>query len=172
MSYRISVDTGGPFTDVVVADSLGRLHIGKALTTPERAYEGLSASLDDAAQALGLTRTSLLDQTSLFTYGTTRATNAIVERKVAKTALLVTEGFPEILVLKEGGRFDPHKSDMDFPKPYIPLSYTFEIPERITSEGTVKTALDERAVRTIIERLRKDKFEAIAVCFLWSVVNP
>jgi N-methylhydantoinase A/oxoprolinase/acetone carboxylase beta subunit/N-methylhydantoinase B/oxoprolinase/acetone carboxylase alpha subunit len=172
MSYRISVDTGGTFTDVVVADSLGRLHIGKALTTPERAYEGLSASLDDAARALGLTRTSLLDQTSLFTYGTTRATNAIVERKVAKTALLVTEGFPEILVLKEGGRFDPHKSDMDFPKPYIPRRCTFEIPERITSEGTVKTALDERAARTIIERLRKDKFEAIAVCFLWSVVNP
>jgi N-methylhydantoinase A len=97
MSYRISVDTGGTFTDVVVADPVGRLHIGKALTTPERAYEGLSASLDDAARTLGMTRTSLLDQTSLFTYGTTRATNAIVERKVAKTALLVTEGFPEIL---------------------------------------------------------------------------
>src|SRR5262249_40989963 len=64
------------------------------------------------------------------------------------------------------------KSDMDYPKPYIPRRYTFEIRERITSEGTVKTALDETAARAIIERLRKDKFEAVAVCFLWSVVNP
>lgn len=171
MSYRISVDTGGTFTDVVVADPAGRLHIGKALTTTERAYSGLSAALDDAAQALGLTRSSLLADTSLFTYGTTRATNAIVERKVAKTALLVTEGFPEILVLKEGGRFDPHKWDVDYPKPYIPRRYTFEVPERITSEGDVNLALDEAAVRVILERLRQDKFEAVAVCFLWSIVN-
>src|SRR5580692_9932587 len=172
MSFRISVDTGGTFTDVVIADADGGLHIGKALTTPERAFAGLAAAIDDAARAIGLTRQQVLAEATLFTYGTTRATNAIVERKVAKTALLVTEGFPEILVLKEGGRFDPHKSDMDFPKPYIPRRYTFEIPERITSEGTVKTALDENAVRAIIERLRKDEFEAIAVCFLWSVVNP
>ncbi|GGC52847.1 hydantoinase B/oxoprolinase family protein [Chelatococcus reniformis] len=172
MNYRISVDTGGTFTDVVVADPGGRLHIGKALTTPARAYEGLSASLDDAARALSLTRTDLLARTSLFTYGTTRATNAIVERKAAKTALLVTQGFPEILVLKEGGRFDPHKWDTDYPKPYVPRRYTFEVPERITSEGTVDVPLDEASVRTIIEQMGRDRFEAVAVCFLWSIVEP
>ena len=107
MSFRVSVDTGGTFTDVVVADKTGRLHIGKAATTPERAYTGLSASLDDVAETLKLDRQALLGQTSIFTYGTTRATNAIIERKVAKTALLVTEGFPEILVLKEGGASIP-----------------------------------------------------------------
>lgn len=171
MSYRISVDTGGTFTDVVVADPSGRLHIGKAPTTPQRAYTGLSASLDDVAASLGMNRRELLAQTSLFTYGTTRATNAIVERKVAKTALLVTAGFPEILVLKEGGRFDPHKWDFDYPKPYIPRRYTFEIPERMTSEGTVDTPLDEAAARQTLELLKKRGFEAIAVCFLWSVAN-
>lgn len=149
MSFRVSVDTGGTFTDVVVADKAGRLHIGKAATTPERAYTGLSASFDDVAETLKLDRQALLAQTSIFTYGTTRATNAIIERKVAKTALLVTEGFPEILVLKEGGRFDPHKWDFDYPKPYIPRRYTFEVPERVTSEGQIDTPLDEDRVRAI-----------------------
>ena len=172
MSFRVSVDTGGTFTDVVVADKTGRLHIGKAATTPERVYAGLSASLDDVAETLKLDRQALLAETSIFTYGTTRATNAIIERKVAKTALLVTEGFPEILVLKEGGRFDPHKWDFDYPKPYIPRRYTFEVPERVTSEGEIDTPLDEDRVRTILQTMRARGFEAIAVCFLWSVLNP
>ncbi len=171
-TYRISVDTGGTFTDVVVADQAGRLHMGKAATTPERAYTGLSASLDDVAATLGLSRQALLERTSIFTYATTRATNAIIERKVAKTALLVTDGFPEILVLKEGGRFDPHKWDFDYPKPYIPRRFTFEVPERITSEGEIDTPLDEQKVRTTLELLRTRGFEAVAVCLLWSVVNP
>jgi len=145
MSFRISVDTGGTFTDVVIADAAGRLHVGKALTTPERAFTGLSAAIEDAARALGLSLQQVLAEATLFTYGTTRATNAIVERKVAKTALLVPEGFPEILVLKEGGRFDPHKWDFDYPKPYIPRRYTFEVPERITSERTVDRPLEEAA---------------------------
>lgn len=171
MSFRISVDTGGTFTDVVIADAAGRLHIGKALTTPERAFAGLSAAIDDAARAMGLSRQQVLAEATLFTYGTTRATNAIVERKVAKTALLVTEGFPEILVLKEGGRFDPHKWDFDYPKPYIPRRHTFEVPERITSEGTVDRPLDEAAVHAIIDRIAARGFESVAVCLLWSVAN-
>jgi N-methylhydantoinase A len=171
MSFRISVDTGGTFTDVVIADAGGRLHIGKALTTPERAFAGLAAAIDDAARSIGLSRQQVFAEATLFTHGTTRATNAIVERKVAKTALLVTEGFPEILVLKEGGRFDPHKWDFDYPKPYIPRRYTFEVPERITSEGTVDRPLDETAVHAIIDRIAARGFEAVAVCLLWSVAN-
>ena len=172
MSFRISADIGGTFTDVVVADASERLHIGKALTTPERAFTGLSAAIEDAARAMGLSLHLVLAEATLFTYGTTRATNAIVERKVAKTALLVTEGFPEILVLKEGGRFDPHKWDFDYPKPYIPRRYTFEVPERVTSEGTIDRPLDEAAVHDIIDRLAERRFESIAVCLLWSVANP
>jgi N-methylhydantoinase A len=171
MTFRISVDTGGTFTDVAAVDPAGRLHIGKALTTPERAYSGLAAALDHLAAGFGLNRRQLLDRTSLFTYGTTRATNAIVERKVAKTALLVTQGFPDVLVLKEGGRSDPHKWDFDYPKPYIPRRYTFEIPERVTSEGGIDTPLDEAAVRATLRAIARLRFEAVAVCFLWSVAN-
>ena len=110
MAYRISVDTGGTFTDVVVSDDGGNLHIGKALTTPERAFSGVLAAIGDAARHFGKDAAAVLSDTTLFIYGTTRATNAIVERKVAKTALLVTDGFPDILLFKEGGKLDGHRN--------------------------------------------------------------
>ena len=74
--YIIGVDTGGTFTHVVAADEAGQLRIGKALTTPRRAFEGISAALDDVAPAFGLTARELLEHAESFTYGTTRATNA------------------------------------------------------------------------------------------------
>jgi N-methylhydantoinase A len=172
MAYRISVDTGGTFTDVVVSDESGKLHIGKALTTPERAMSGVSAAIEDAAGHFGTTGADVIANAALFVYGTTRATNAIVERKVAKTAFLTTEGFPDILLFKEGGKLDGHRWDIDFPKPYIPRRHTFQIPERITSEGTILKLLDEAAVRKILAGLARDGFEAIAVCLLWSIENP
>ncbi len=104
--------------------------------------------------------------------GTTRATNAIVERKAAKTAFLTIEGFPDILLFKEGGKLDGHRWDIDFPKPYVSRRHTFQVPERITSEGTVMTQLDETAARAILTELARGKFEAVAVCLLWSVHNP
>src|SRR4029077_6182581 len=124
MAYRISVDTGGTFTDVVVADADGRLHIGKALTTPERASVAVIAAIRDVARSLDRSEDTILSETALVIYGTTRATNAIVERKVAKTAFLTTEGFPDILLFKEGGKLDAHRWDEDFPKPYIPRRWT------------------------------------------------
>ncbi|WP_019170168.1 hydantoinase B/oxoprolinase family protein [Pseudaminobacter salicylatoxidans] len=172
MPFRISVDTGGTFTDVVVADEAGKLHIGKSLTTPERAFTGVSASIADAARQIGVSFEDLVADTSLFIYGTTRATNAIVERKTAKTAFLTTAGFPDILLFKEGGKLDGHRWDIDFPKPYVPRRHTFEVAERITSEGTIATPLDEEALRGTLRVIRKRGFEAVAVCLLWSVENP
>ena len=90
MAYRISVDTGGTFTDVVVVDDNGQLRIGKALTTPRRAFEGISAALETVASEFGLTAGDLLADAETFTYGTTRATNAIVEGKTARTAFFST----------------------------------------------------------------------------------
>ena len=106
MAYRISVDTGGTFTDVVVVDDNGQLRIGKALTTPRRAFAGIGAALETVAPEFGLTASALLADTETFTYGTTRATNAIVEGKTARTAFFTTEGFPDILLLREGGKND------------------------------------------------------------------
>ncbi|MBT4426523.1 MAG: hydantoinase/oxoprolinase family protein, partial [Rhodospirillaceae bacterium] len=114
----------------------------------------------------------LLAETSILIYGTTRATNAIVQGKVAKTAFLTTEGFPDTLVLKEGGKHGPHDFTQEFPDPYIPQKYTFEIPERIDSEGGIRTPLDTGATREILSRLKAHDFEAVAVCLLWSIINP
>ena len=120
MSYRITVDTGGTFTDMVVTGEDGRQVIGKALTTPDRIFNGMKGALDTAAGELGVTPEQLLSEGSILIYGTTRATNAIVQNKVAKTAFLTTQGFPDTLVLKEGGKHGPHDFTQEYPDPYIP----------------------------------------------------
>lgn len=172
MSYTISVDTGGTFTDVVVRDDEGSFTIGKALTTPSRAFDGMRAAIGHAAGELGMSPEALLAETSLLIYGTTRSTNAIVTNAVAKTAFLTTEGFPDILVRREGGKANPHDFSQDYPQPYIPRRHTFEIRERIGSAGEIVLPLDLAHTRAAIEELGTQKFEAVAVCLLWSVANP
>jgi N-methylhydantoinase A len=172
MSYRIAVDTGGTFTDVVVADADGRLTVGKALTTPERTYEGFFGALTNAAEIIDVPVASLLAETEVLIYGTTRSTNSIVESTTAKTALLVTEGFPDTLLYRQGGKREPLNLAMEFPPPYVPRRLTFEIPERINAEGGIETALDEAAARAVVEGLPAMNIEAVAVSLLWSIVNP
>ncbi|WP_137933597.1 hydantoinase/oxoprolinase family protein [Mesorhizobium comanense] len=172
MTYRISVDTGGTFTDVVVNDGNGNFSIGKSLTTPDRIFEGMRNAMVNVAQDMAISLENLLENTSLLIYGTTRATNAIVTKTVAKTALLTTEGFPDILVLKEGGKFNPHDFSQDYPHPYIPRRHTFEIEERVGSEGQTVVPLNVEQARRTISELGKQKFEAIAVCLLWSIADP
>lgn len=171
MTYRISVDTGGTFTDVVVAGEDGNLVLGKALTDRERAFESIRGGLRGVVEDLGTNLPNLLKETSIIIYGTTRATNAIIEGKTAKTAFLTTDGFPDILVLKEGGKFEPHRLDMEYPEPYVPRSLTFEVPGRITAEGGVASALDESRVRELLEDCKKNGVEAIAVSLIWSITN-
>lgn len=172
MSVRITVDTGGTFTDVVVADPSGRFFLGKALTTPGRSFDGLRAALAVAADEMGRDLKSVLADTDVLIFGTTRATNAIVTRKTAKTAFLTTEGFPDVLVLKEGGKFDPHDFSQPYPDPYIPRRHTFEVRGRIDTEGGVVTPLDLQSIRELLERIGAQGFEAIAVCLIWSIANP
>ena len=171
MTYRISIDTGGTFTDAVVADATGILALGKALTDPLRNFTGVQAAIADAGQQLGLSLRELLGQTELFIYGTTRATNAIVTGRTARTAMLLTEGFPDILVYRQGGKLHPHQLNVDYPEPYIPRALTFEIPERIDAEGGVVKALDEARVRAVLQSLQAEQVEAVAVCLLWSIAN-
>ena len=170
--WRITVDTGGTFTDVVVADNTGRFVIGKALTTPDRIYVGLKAALISAADTLTLKLSEVLANSDIFIYGTTRATNAIVTGNIAKTAFLTTAGFPDVLVLREGGKFDPHDFSTPFPKPYIARRHTFEINERIDASGDVVTALDMEKTEAVIRSIGERGFEACAVSLLWSTANP
>src|SRR3954451_2666580 len=162
MGFRISVDTGGTFTDVVVADDEGRLRIGKALTSAQRAFGGISEGLAQLVSELGLSVEELLARTEVFTYGTTRSTNAIVEGKTARTAFFTTEGFPDVLLLREGGKLDPLKQ-IPYQPPYVPRFLTWEIGERIDSEGDVFRPLDEASVERAIDEARGLGAEAVAV---------
>ena len=170
--WRISVDTGGTFTDVVIADDTGKFTLGKALTTKQRIFVGLKKALESAATQLNLPLETVLGKTDLFVYGTTHATNAIVTGNIGKTAFLTTKGFPDILVLREGGKFNPHDFSTPFPKPYVPRRHTFEIDERVRSGGEVYTALDESTTVATLEKIKSLGFEACAVSLLWSTVNP
>jgi len=172
MGFKISVDTGGTFTDVVVTDENGNFTVGKALTNKQRAFLSVKSGLEVAADQLETDLGKLLSTTDIFIYGTTRATNGIVEHKTAKTAFLTTAGFPDILLLKEGGKTEPHNLTLKYPDPYIPRSLTFEIIERINAEGGVETALNKDEAIKTIETLKEEKIEAVAVCLLWSIANP
>src|SRR5687767_1094467 len=104
MTHRIAVDTGGTFSDVVLTDETGEVSVSKAPTTPDRIFRGISQALGYAAEERGLSLEQILRDTSVFVYGTTSATNAIITGQTARTAFLTTEGFPDTLVLREGGK--------------------------------------------------------------------
>src|SRR5262249_43910971 len=171
MGFRISVDTGGTFTDVVVADEAGALHLAKAPTDLERAFQSIEDALEQLEPELGVTVAELLGRTDVFTYGTTRATNAIIEGRTARTAFFTTAGFPDILLLREGGKLEPFRQ-LPYPPPYVPRYLTFEIRERIDSEGDVFLELDEKSVLDAIAEARRLRAQAVAVCLIWSIVNP
>lgn len=169
--YRIAVDTGGTFTDVVVGSSTGEMAVGKALTDYDRVFNGFEASVHRAAGSVGWDGAEVLRNADVIVYGTTHATNAVLTGKVANTALLVTEGFADTLLLREGGRRDVFDSKAAYPGPYIPRRLTFEIRERISAEGEVLNPLDEGQTREVLTQLRADGVEAVAVSFLWSIIN-
>ncbi|MFN7332398.1 MAG: hydantoinase/oxoprolinase N-terminal domain-containing protein, partial [bacterium] len=114
----------------------------------------------------------LLAATDVLIYGTTRATNAVVTKRTAKTAFITTKGFKDTLTLKEGGKHGPHDYSYDYPDPYIPRRRSFEVTERIGAEGEVVQPLDLAELRQILETLKQRSFEAVAVSLLWSIANP
>jgi len=172
MKYRIAVDTGGTFTDVVVASEDGALTLGKSPSTAERSSGGVIEGMRDAARNLSIELSQLIADTNVLIYGTTWATNAIITGTTAKTAILLTAGFPDILVYRQGGKLHPFELQIDPLKPYVPRHLTVEVPERINAEGGIEQALNEEAVSDELRRLAGQQVEAVAVCLLWSIKNP
>jgi N-methylhydantoinase A len=172
MGLRFAVDTGGTFTDLMVAAEDGALRMFKASTTPADPVAGVIDSLRIAADAAGESLPAYLARGEMLVHGTTHAINAIVTGSTAKTAFLTTQGHPDILVFREGGRIEPFNFTVAYPEPYVPRALTFEIAERVVAGGTVKTPLDEAAAIAVLDRVKAAGVEAIAVCLLWSIVNP
>lgn len=168
---RLSVDIGGTFTDLVV-ERAGVLRLFKSPTVPHDPVQGILDVLATAAEADRLGFADFLAQVASFTHATTRGLNAVLTGAAARTALLVTAGHPDILVLREGGRRDPYDFTVSYPEPYVPRSLTFEVPERTLSTGEHLVPIDVGAVETLCDRIRELDVESIAVCLLWSTVNP
>jgi N-methylhydantoinase A len=169
---RFAVDTGGTFTDLVVQDETGAARMFKARTTPADPIQGVLDALGVAAAGYGLPLAAFLSQGTLLMHGTTHAINAIITGRTARTAFLTTSGHADMLILREGGRSDTFNFAHAYPQPYIPRALTHEVIERVMADGSVLTALDEAAVLDTIARLKADAVEAVAVCLLWSIVNP
>jgi N-methylhydantoinase A len=170
---RICVDVGGTFTDLASVDEQGNIRIAKSPTTPTDYTQGVENCLSILAEEVGQPVNKVLEQCSHFAHGSTIAINAALEGKVAKVGFLTTQGFRDILTLREGGKDDPFNTHEHYSKPYVPRYLTLPVRERINAEGEVESPLDEdgarQAMQTLIERYHVD---AVAVCFLWSVVNP
>jgi N-methylhydantoinase A len=168
-SSRIGVDIGGTFTDLVwVDDATGAVRVGKLLTTPKEpaqaVEQGVVTLLHDAGSAPAAVRTLI--------HGTTLATNALIERKGARTGLLTTEGFRDALEIGREGRYDMYDLFIDPPAPLAPRHLRCEVRERVLADGGVLTPLDLEGARAVVSGLVADGVEAIAISLLHAYRHP
>ena len=150
--YRIGVDIGGTFTDLVMLDTdNGRLYNEKVLTTPADPSLGV---LEGVTKILAAHKVSPSDVRHVI-HGTTLVANAVIERRGAKVALITTAGFRDVLEIGTEWRYDTYDLFMNVPEPLVPRELRFEVPERIAPDGTVLTALDEPAVVSVARAIAK-----------------
>src|ERR671911_2091121 len=169
--YRVTVDTGGTFSDFVFFnEETGEISITKLPSTPREPFQavlkGVRELIEQGAAAKDI---------SFFCHGTTVGTNALLEEKGARTGLLVTQGFRGIYEVMEQTRgYGPATYDLFFEKPRLlaPPYYTEEVPERVDFCGNALKPIDVEVARQAISRLKNKGVQSVAVCFLFSFLNP
>jgi len=176
MKYRVGVDVGGTFTDLVSIDEEGRVKVTKTPSTPEDP----SIGVENAIMKAGLD----LNDVTFFSHGATVGINTVIQNKGVRTAIVTTKGFRDIIELRRGQRVinnptDMYNLQMDLPQDYVggysPLvgrPFRFEVPERVDYQGNVLKKLDEDAVKRIGQEIRGKGVMAIAICYYFSFVNP
>ncbi len=164
MSWIAGIDVGGTFTDLIAVDSAsGEVRLAKVPTTPENQAYGVLAAIDEAKLAPG--------EIALIVHGTTTTTNALLERKLAKTGLITTQGFRDVLELGRRTRPRPYGLTGWF-EPLIPRELRLEVPERMDAEGLPVIPLDEAAVRVAVRKLIDAGCESLVIHYLHSYINP
>jgi len=163
---RIGVDIGGTFTDLVAVDGDGRLHTAKTPSTPQDPSLGVMDGLAVLAERMGRSLGALLGETTLFIHGSTVATNLVVERKGAKLGLITTQGFRDIIELRDGNKQNRYDIRARFPQPLVRRPERREVPERMRADGTVETPLDEDAVRRQLAALQAANISGLVVFFV------
>ena len=160
---RVATDIGGTFTDLVAVDDQGKTILTKSHTTPPNFEEGVIKVI----QKSGVCPQEIKD----FIHGTTTIINALTERKGAKTALITTKGFRDVLEIARCNRPDLFNMVFAKPRPFIPRYLRQEVEERVSFDGKIITPLNEDDIRTAVEYFKKEKVEAIAVCYINSYAN-
>jgi N-methylhydantoinase A len=161
------VDIGGTFTDLVL-EHAGQGTTAKVLTTPAAPERGVMTGVELILRRAGLASADI----ALVIHGTTLATNAVIERKGARTALITTDGFRDVLALGNESRYDQYDLNIVLPEPLVPRHLRFTVRERLDNEGRVLLPLDDREVRDLAPVLRREQVESVAVGFLHGFVNP
>ncbi|MFC4278291.1 hydantoinase/oxoprolinase family protein [Achromobacter aloeverae] len=165
----IGSDIGGTFTDFVeVNEADGNVRVYKTLTTPDDP----SRAIDQGVQALTAGRDGAARTVDVMVHGTTLVINAVIERKGARTGLITTRGFRDVLEIGREKRFDAYDLQIEFPVPLVPRYMRMEVDERLHASGAVVTPLDEDSVRRAIQALKDEGCESLAVCLLHAYRNP
>jgi N-methylhydantoinase A len=168
-SYRLGCDIGGTFTDfVLVNDETGEFYINKCLTTPRDPSDAVEEGMRGLLESVP----GFVPHIDEFIHGTTLVINAIIERKGAKTGLITTKGFRDVLELGREIRYDAYDIFAEYPKPLVPRSLRTEVCERITADGRVIVELKPEEVSEVLNGLRESGIESLAVCLIHSYENP
>lgn len=162
MTQRLGVDTGGTFTDFVWLGENGRYQIHKQLSTPQ----------DPSAAILSGMATMAVPETADIVHGSTVATNALLERKGARTALITTRGFADVLAIGRQNRPDIYALVPQKPPPLVPAAWRLEVAERVTADGTVLHPLNLDDLSAIWQTIQAERIESVAVCLLFSFLQP
>ena len=164
---RIAIDIGGTFTDVV-AETLDGLSSVKVLTSAQSPELAALDGVDRLLKSISKTHADI----SSIVHGTTLATNALIERRGAKTALVTTAGFRDVLEMRYEKRFEQYALDIEMPEPLVPRPMRFGLIERILADGSVLTPPDDSEIDQLAVKIRAMKVEAVAIGFLHSYKNP
>ncbi|MFC7473708.1 hydantoinase/oxoprolinase family protein [Dankookia sp. GCM10030260] len=167
MTAKLAVDIGGTFTDLAIERGAERW-TAKVLTTPAAPEQGVLEGVAQVLAKAGMAPSDII----LVIHGTTLATNAVIERKGARTALLTTEGFRDVLALGNESRFDQYDLNIELPQPLVPRRWRLPVTERLDNTGRVLLPLDEAAVEAHVAFMRAEGIEAVAIGFLHAFVNP
>src|SRR4051794_39903874 len=170
--FTIGVDVGGTYTDLVAIDETGKLTFAKSPSTPADQSIGVMAGLEELARRLDLTRSDMLARTERVVHGTTVATNALLERKGAKLALLTTEGHRDVIEMREGLKGDRYDLRSPPTEPLVPRELRFGVKERLKANGEIATPLDDGSLGNAVAAIARSGASSVAVCFLHSYLNP
>ena len=169
---RIGIDVGGTFTDIVAVSDTGTVTFSKAASTPNDPSIGVMNAVERLADELGINSETLLSKTESIVHGTTVATNALLERKGAKTGLLTTLGHRDVLEMREGLKDDRYNMRLPAPAPLVPRFLRLGVRERIKPDGSIHTKLDDASLDEAINKLREEKVTSVAVCYLHAYKEP